>query len=279
METEPPNFGLPTLYHVLPDAVERNIIRDFAQDHRDALVSFLVNKPNHPGKLELIGSGFFIYTHDLTAAKLITAANVIREFKGRGWGWITVGERLFKVEGVDTDGTISYASTLDLAIWEIPSNFFFDQDPDFIELKALLNNSHDLARDGFKPLSSFMIFGYPASKNSNLDFRQGKKPDRALFAMALHQSSYDKQTNELCFPFNGTGTPEAWVPKNRGVPHPRGMSGSPCVRFVVHHETGRIGFEVAGVFTRWTNNNKEIRAVALPSAWLQLSLPAETENA
>lgn len=119
----------------------------------------------------------------------------------------------------------------------------------------------------FIPTCSFAIFGYPETKNRDIDMRDGGDRDRKLFGMAFHGYEYDVETQELCFFYAGKGTPEAWAHPQITSVKLNGMSGGPCVQFVMHREMRKLCVVVVGVFGRWIEK-RELRAAVFNSPWL-----------
>jgi len=58
------DFGFPSLFHYIPDALDRNVVRDAGEIHKDALVSFIVDRPHYSNRGCVIGSGFFGFSLD-----------------------------------------------------------------------------------------------------------------------------------------------------------------------------------------------------------------------
>lgn len=229
--------------------------------HKDALVSFVIKKRHHSHHRIAIGSGFFVASNDQASVILVTAKHVIEDFESAGFGWITVGEKMMPIENI---GKRILSADLDIAFWHIPSEHFLEYSIQGIVTLPLFESS--LIEKKFSPTCSFALFGYPASKNSSLDMRVDGNRERRLIGLALHGYKYDATTKELCFSYSGKGTPELWAKHITNPPKLDGMSGSPCVRFVVDKSLRRLLVVVSGVFSR-KNGAHEIRAVALTDAW------------
>lgn len=256
------DFGYPTLLDILPSAIDTNMVKEALESHKDALVSFIVDRPHYHKRMCVIGSGFFAYSTDPTIALLITARHVLTEFEENGFGWITVGTKMIQIGNV---GIRKIDSKKDLAVWEIPSEYLIHIGIQGIETFPLFDAVDQ--EKLFFPTSSFAIFGYPGSKNRKIDMREWGNRDRHLFGLALHGYQVDHASSELCFPYTGAVIPEACSKEITSPPALDGMSGSPCVRFVVHKEQRRPAVIVAGVFTDW-KEKRELRAAALDSPWL-----------
>lgn len=262
MNTNYSDFGFPNLLDIQPDAIQRNSVREIVELHKAALVSFVVKKEHHSHHVRVLGSGFFTYSEDPTEALIVTAKHVLEDFEKLGFGWITIGSRMIPIGNT---GIRVLDPHRDIAIWHIPSNHVLQYIPPLIASLPLMSSR--ALEEQFYPTCSFALFGYPGSKNRSMDMRESGKRERALFGLALHGYAFDVATRELCFHYQGKGTPETWADRIKNPPELAGMSGSPCVRFVVHKDLKRLAVVVAGVFTR-KHGPHEIRAVALGDAWL-----------
>lgn len=256
------DFGLPSLFDVLPTAMEENIVKTATDIHKDALVSFLVKRPNYDRRRSIVGSGFLATSPDPHYVYLYTAAHVIKDYQTAGYGWITVGTQMIELQDI---GVREIDKTRDIALWKIPAKYFYDHGIDYLPTFPLYKG--EVLTNLYIPTCSFMICGYPGSKNKSIDMREGGDRERVLFGLGLHGYEYDTETKELCFHYMGEGKPENWANPQFGAPALEGMSGSPCARFVVHREQKRLGIVVAGVFTRW-KEKRELRAEAFPMPWL-----------
>lgn len=256
------DFGYPSLLQYVPDAVERNSVKEALDLHSQALVSFIVERPHFHKRLCVIGSGFFVFSHDPTVVKLLTAAHVFDGFEKAGFGWITIGEQMIELRNVKRKAT---QSGMDVAIIEIDSAYLIACG--LAGLFALPLQTSEELDALFLPTCSFAIFGYPHTKNRDIDMRDVGDRERRILGIALHGYAMDGSTGELCFKYDGRSMPEAWARHITSGPALDGMSGGPCVRFVVHRELKQPAIVVAGVFTRWVRR-QELRAVAMDSPWL-----------
>ncbi|WP_413212603.1 hypothetical protein [Paraburkholderia kururiensis] len=261
------DFGFPVLFDVMPTAIEDNIVKTAMDAHMDALASFVVERPHFDRRRCVIGSGFFAFSPDPAFALLCTAAHVIDDFVAAGFGWVTVGTLMIELRDV---GFRRIDKVRDIAFWYIPSDFLIAYGITTLPTFPL-HDTNFLART-FAPTCSFAIFGYPGTKNRDIDMRDGGDRDRKLFGMAVHGYEFDVETQELCFFYAGKGTPEAWGNPQITSVNLAGMSGGPCVQFVIHREMQRLGIVVVGVFGRW-KGKRELRAAVLGSPWLTRDAP------
>lgn len=257
------SYGYPTLIDLFPTAIEENMVREALELHKGALASFIVERPHFHKRRYVIGSGFFVFSSDPSTVLLFSAAHVVEKFEESGYGWITVGAKMIAIGDV---GVRKIDRSRDFAIWEIPSNLLISYGIEGVESVPLLSSEQQ--EDLFLPTCSFAVFGYPGSKNSKIDMRDGGSKERYLTGIALHGFGLDQESKELCFYYSGAGVTEAWSKKITTTPPLDGMSGSPCFRFAIHKQQKQPALVLAGVFTRRVLSKPEIRAIAFDSPWL-----------
>ena len=250
-----------TLFDLIPNAIEENIVRDLVNLHIECLVSFLVPLEHHEGKYRLLGSGFFVYSPDPSEAVIMSARHVLEEFDYKN-GRITIGTTVITPGDV---GMQSLSPDVDLASWRIPADLLISSG--ITEVPTLPFWIPENADEIFEPLDSFVIAGYPGSKNSHLDFREGNAPDRAIVGMALHGSSYEQALGIRKFHYKGKVKAESWRSDMTTAPRLNGMSGSPCFRIVIHRTSGHIGIILAGVFYAWDKRKSHLFAAVYGDPW------------
>lgn len=250
-----------TLLEIVPNAIEESVVRQIGDLHKDCLVSFLMPQPHHEGKYCSIGTGFLIFSPDPTLAIVTTARHVLEEFNF-DHGRITIGTRLLSIGNV---GLRLLDPKVDLAQWEIPSNVLFKHGLTGLQvLPVLAPEQHP---SNFEPMDSFVLLGYPGSKNAKLDFRNGRSPERHILGLALHQSVLSTVSNAREFQYNGKGIPEAWRSEVTTPPPLDGMSGCPCLRLVYDHTKKTITAILAGVFSSWQRQAHKLSVVPFGDPW------------
>lgn len=255
--------GFLTLFDLAPHAVEQNVILGLSNLHMDCLSSFLMPKPHHSGQFESRGTGFYVVWPETPGlVQLVTAAHVLESFDFE-IGRITVGNLRIALGNV---GQRNIHEGRDTVIWSIPSHHFIRHG--IVDVAGLPLWAPDLAQANFIPTQSFMIMGYPASKNKVLDFRDSKEPDRKITAMAIHVPPVLSEQGVMRFAYSGHGTTESWAGGSRLSPSLKGMSGSPCLRIVSDRATGKLGVVLAGVFTERDKIAHQLSAGWLGDPWL-----------
>jgi|GEM_PF-2618245 len=252
MRAEIPTPPSVTLFDFVPDAIKKNTIRDLADLNRSALASLLMPKPHHPGQFHSVGTGFYVVWPDNPdIVRLVTAAHVLEEFDF-DVGHVTIGGLRIALSDV---GQRNLDLQRDIAVWSIPASCFLNYRITDVEGFPLWHPG--TAQDKFIRTDSFLIAGYPASRNKVLDFRQGREPNRQILAMALHTPPVLVDPGILRFSYSGEVVTESWGPKIQ-TPRLQGMSGSPCLRIVVDRVTRSIGLVLSGVFTERDKNENTL---------------------
>lgn len=253
----------PTLFDFAPRAIEQNIIRRICDLHCGGLMSFLMPKPHHPGQFHCIGTGFYVvWPEDSGVVRIATAAHVLDEFDFVA-GRVTVGELRIALGDVGQRNRHAY---LDTVVWAIPTGCFVRRGVTSINGFPLCSPEDGNAR--FIPTDSFLIMGYPASKNKALDFRGGKEPGRHILAMGLHTCHISSEPGILRLHYTGKVIAEAWARDRANALHLQGMSGSPCLRIVIDRKTKQMGVVLAGVFTEWQKTAQTLSMAWFGDPWL-----------
>jgi len=245
----------------MPNAIEKNIVRQIGDLHKDCLVTFLVPQPHHEGKYSSIGTGFFIFSPDPTLAVLMTAKHVLEKFDFE-LGKITIGTRVFSVGDI---GLRRLDPNADLGQWELPSDMLLENGLAGLQVLPLLTQEE--AASNFEPMDSFVLLGYPGSRNSKLDFRNGRAPERHILGLALHDSVSNTESKTREFQYDGKGIPEAWRSEVTIPPPLDGMSGCPCLRLVYALPTRSITAILAGVFCSWKRQTHKLSVVPFGDPW------------
>lgn len=255
----------PTLLDLFPNAIEQDFVKTVTDLYRDSLVTFLMPREHYAGQYQAIGTGFFLFSPDPTYGLLMTARHVLEGFDF-AVGKVTIGTRVLFLGDI---GLRRLDPHLDMAQWQIPANCLIEEGIEGIHTLPI-SIAYE-SREVFKPMDSFVLLGYPCSRNKGLDFRNGRKPDREIFGLALHGSKVNISTRIREFEYNGRGTPEAWNKLTTTPPFLRGMSGAPCLRFVLHRETSSIGVVLAGVFFAWNSQNHKLSVASVGDPWTEFS--------
>jgi hypothetical protein len=254
---------LPTLLDFAPNAVHQNVVRDLANLHLGCLASFLTPKPHYPGQYHSLGTGFYVvWPENPDIVRLVTAVHVLEGFDFKH-GRITIGGRCIALGDV---GHRNLDINRDVVVWSIPSRHFIHYGITIVAGFPLW--LPDAAQATYIPTQSFVIMGYPASKNKALDFRDGKEPDRQITAMAIHASPRLSNEGILHLAYSGKGITESWVGMTTTSPHLKGMSGSPFLRIVFERDTDRLGMVLAGVFTERDKLKQQLSAGWFGDPWL-----------
>jgi hypothetical protein len=196
------------------------------------LLAFHEKKEFSMHEVLTIGTGFFADFHGLPF--VVTAAHVARQYN-RGFG---VGVTNQRVGALLLDGKPMWVEDRqDIAM--VPA--------EWVAQKGKISAFPTLIRKDQIPTSSFMIFGFPSTKN-NIHIKRNS--DRTVFNILLNGFACDKNTGDLLFEYD---------PKNNffepgsslsGAPSLQGLSGSPIAQVLIS-EKGQISLRAVGVFKEY----------------------------
>jgi hypothetical protein len=224
-----------SLLEHIPNLVADNYCKEISDRWRECLVSFHAQRPHHDNYIDTIGTGAVIA---MGAATLIaTARHVLDDYQRIGGGGVIIGSR----DTVSLNGMkVAGHPNQDVVLIEVPWAALHAAEA--TTLRAIPTSE----LPGSIPTSSFVIFGYPSSKNV-LDARAPR--DRSIFGIMLHGYEVDYASREIRFHYTKKiAIKEPWTPMN-DPPALRGMSGSPIMQVSVHGTS--LALRCVGVFHRW----------------------------
>lgn len=252
-----------TIFDVVSNPISSNLVQRIANLHLECLVTFLNPKPHHAGQYQAIGTGFFVvWPEDNLFLRIVTAAHVLDVFDFAN-GRITIG----KVSLVPGDvGQKNFDRNLDIATWAISASHLGSAG--IKNVPGLRLYPSEIAKECFVPTNSFVVMGYPASKNKVVDFRRGNEPDRHIAAVAFHGLAKPYEAGAICFNYTREAVPEAWASDHTTPVHLSGMSGSPCLRFVVARGSDGVGLVPSGVLIEWDKTRQLVTSSWFGDPWL-----------
>lgn len=255
--------ALPSLFDYYPQAIEGNAVKNVTDLHGDVVIAFLTDRPNYKGRLQIIGSGFLVFSSDPNIVCVVTAAHVRDDFIREEKRYLAIAGQIVMIGDI---GRWSIFQKSDITFWEIHSTHFVRCGITDLPTLPLLNA--EIARKEYSPTSSFVIFGYPGTRNDSIDIRPGRNANKCLYGMALHRYEYSVESNELFFNYSERKvTAEKWAPPLTTAPHLKAMSGSPCMRIIVSKSLKRLSLCLSGVFTHWKKSEHKLRAYQLGDPW------------
>jgi hypothetical protein len=217
------------LFHFYPDAAADSLGSILAKTWEKCLVSFHAKKQYRDNQILTIGSGFVVRVSDQFA--IVTASRVITDNRGNGVS-VRIGEEYASLDGAK----IMQNASQDIAFIKIPEALAGTSMWPLVMGK----------RDDAIPTSSFMIFGYPETKN-RIDVRSNGTAFSA-FNIMVHSFEYEKTSGDLLFPYNPKAAYiRAGSALNASVSL-RGLSGAPVAQLLVVPDNGNIVLRPVGVF-------------------------------
>lgn len=222
-----------TILEYFPHAAMESVGNMLVKQWRSCLVSFHAKKPHHDHTILTIGTGFLLTAGNSFA--ITTAQHVLREYAaGNGLCVLIDGQQ------VSLDGLQATQSEQEDCAFVPPPATMAGR-----EWTALAAGR----RDDVIETSSFMIFGYPESRNRFDVRRPGQGLD--VLNIVCHGFEHDWKRGQLTFRYDPRTVYFEDGSTFDSAPHLRGMSGSPVAQLLVSRRTGEIGLRPVGIFTEW----------------------------
>lgn len=233
------NYPFKSLIEEIPNAIELGITSALAHKNDRAMVAFYTLKKHSQKEFQLVGSGFIAVIPDYGFC-IITASHVITQIAKEDFRVIIVDGEKYKLEHVEA---LHHAGK-DYAVIEIPV-----QMRESTKSFAYLNLT---PRPELTPLKSFMILGYPSSKNTYHPDREWKGFQR--LNLVFHEFKYNTENEDIFFPYDSRpgkkGTKMTIEPgsKFESVPSLAGMSGCVVAQIMINLETDSLSIRPIGIF-------------------------------
>jgi len=221
------------LFHFYPDAAVDSFGNILAKTWEKCLVSFHAKKQYHDNQILTIGSGFIVRASDQVA--IVTASRVITDYNRGNGVSMRIGQEYASLDGAK----IMQNASQDIAFIKIPEALAGTSIWPLVMGK----------RDDAILTSSFMIFGYPETKN-RIDIRSKGTAFSALNIM-VHSFEYEKTSGDLLFPYNPKAAYIGAGSALNASVSLRGLSGAPVAQLLVVPDNGNIVLRPVGVFEEW----------------------------
>jgi hypothetical protein len=216
-----------------PTAAFEQIGNDLLKNWERCLVSFHAKKQYADNHVLTIGTGFVVNIQGHLA--IATASHVITEYnRGNGIG-VMLGGKYASLDGAK----VLHQATQDIAFIKMPEAL-----AGMVTWPLVMGKREDTI-----PTCSFMIFGFPETKN-RIDIRK-KEIQFSVVNVMAHSFEYEKTTGDLLFPYNPK---HAYVEPGSAVNAAvslRGLSGGPVAQLLLAPDTHRIALRPVGVFKEW----------------------------
>lgn len=242
-----------SLLELHPNIIGDNYCREVAKHWQECLVSFHARRPHHDNYIETIGTGFLVAMGDETF--IATARHTLDNYQSAdGIGVIIGGGISVSLNGMRIAGH----PTLDVAMIEVPQDALLKAGIRSVRAMPAMRPSDST------PTASFVIFGYPSSKNV-LDMRTTRPI--GIMGIMLHGYEADLASTEIRFSYRAKdAVSEPWNPVTN-PPALKGMSGSPVAQVFIRNDTSALTLRCVGVFNSW-RSKKSLVAYAFPQ-WLE----------
>lgn len=242
------NYPFKSIIQEIPSTIDDSHATQLANKYERALISFFALKENSTREFSLIGSGFLILLPNASGVAIMTASHVITELMKVDFrGMIIDGEK-YLLEKVN----VLHNTEQDYALLELPAALFGSGKP-----LPYFNLTY---RPELTPLSSFMITGYPRTKNQ---FHVDREP-KGLHRLNLifHTFGFDLESEDIYFHYNdkkgkkGTQfTPEKLSIDNN-IPLLEGMSGGIISQIMINIENDSLSLRPVGIFKEYQRKRK-----------------------
>ncbi|WP_416777796.1 serine protease [Xenorhabdus budapestensis] len=236
---------LPVVKHI-PSWIKQNGTTQIFEKWQKAFVSFFVKDKYSMKSASLIGSGF-LYMFDGKYPCIVTAAHVVHELRQSSLPFFSINGDKYLFQKLNVD----YNDEQDYAV------IYFPEEMISLQKSWLFFNSNE--RPLMNKTSSFVIMGYPASKNK-LHIDRSRK-GLSHYNITLHSFKYNKENEDMYFWFD-----EKIKNKNiifedksilKSVPSLEGMSGSVIAQIMEHKITGDFTLRAVGIFKEYKHKQRD----------------------
>jgi len=224
----------------IPGTIDDSHATQLSNKYQRALVSFFTWKKNSKRELILCGSGFLLLMPGAPNIVIITASHVVTDLINADFRAISIDGENYPFEKVN----VLHNSEQDYALVELPKAIFDKEKTlPYFDLNY---------RTQLTPLRSFMITGYPGSRNTFHIDRDSKGLNR--LNLIFHSFGFDTETEDIFFKYNdkkgkkGTQfTPEP-LSDNNNLPNLEGMSGGVISQIMIDLSKDSLSLRPVGIF-------------------------------
>ncbi|MGJ0624647.1 serine protease [Xenorhabdus bovienii] len=235
----------PVIEHVT-SWIEQKGTTQLSKKWQKSFVSFFAKDEHSTKRASLIGSGF-LYMLDGKYPCIVTAAHVVHDLYKSSSPFFSINGDIYPFQKVN----VSYNDKQDYAI------ISFSEEMIALEKNWIFFNSYE--RPLVNKTSSFVIMGYPASKNKLHVDRSHK--GLSFCNITLHSFQYNKENEDIYFWFD-----EKIKNKNiifedesilKSIPSLQGMSGSVIAQIMEHKITGDFTLRAVGIFKEYKRTQRD----------------------
>lgn len=245
----------PSVLNFYPKFAKNNIGNKILERRKRVLISFHTKKNHSDRELSLIGSGFLVQKEDFIF--VATAAHTIRAIEKLNYRYINI------------EGIYYVLHNIEMFINDEQDYCLF-----YLPIEIIKKHSKPLAylplefKNQYIATSSFMIFGFPTSRNKVYKEGWAMNTLNLIFHNDFH---YETTTEDILFPFTTRGkNPTSLEVESssaiKSIPSLRGMSGCPIVQLMINIENGAINIRPVGIFKEHkTKHQKYLVGCTFPS--------------
>ncbi|WP_145530125.1 serine protease [Yersinia alsatica] len=239
------NYKVKSILDYSPFSAHNSIGTEIARKWNGVLVSFHARKPFSDNEVLTVGTGFLIKIGNVYT--LVTASHTITELLQFDAYFMRYKGENYSLNNLN----IGHNAIQDYAFISIPEKM------SNISLTYLPLDK----RQDFIPTSTFMIFGFPTTKNK-IDLRKIDNIQTCVNIVS-HDFEYDTDTEDIHFPFNEKNKNYFFEPESdrRNLMSLRGMSGCPVTQILINENSGVITLRAIGIFKE-QKNKREKKLVA-----------------
>lgn len=226
---------------VIGNYIKKSITDKLTKKWGEAIVAFYTLKENSKKEYVLIGSGFIFKRGE--SFYVMTASHVILDpIQNKKEIFVVIGEQIYSLKT-----EVYYNTEQDYAYFELPKEA---KDKEYIYF-----DSDRAKREQLNKTSSFVIIGYPSTKNTYHKDKNFK--GLQMIGLTLHNFSFDTKSEDIYFSFDLKGN-HIFEPssKNKSLPKLNGMSGSIIAQIVINQHNG-ITLIPIGVFKEYRHQQQQ----------------------
>ncbi|KLU14322.1 MULTISPECIES: trypsin-like peptidase domain-containing protein [Xenorhabdus] len=235
----------PVIEHVT-SWIEQNGTTQLSEKWQKSFVSFFAKDEYSMKSVSLIGSGF-LYMLDGKYPCIVTAAHVVHELYKSSSPFFSINGEKYLFQKVNVD----YNDKQDYAI------IYFSEEMIALQNSWLFFNSDE--RPLVNKTSSFVIMGYPASKNKFHIDRNHK--GLSSYNITFHSFQYNKENEDIYFWFDEKIKNKNIIYEDKSVlksiPSLEGMSGSVIAQIMEHKITGDFTLRAVGIFKEYKHAQRD----------------------
>lgn len=241
------DYPFKSIIEEIPQAIDDSIATQLANKYQRALVSFFTQKENNKREFVLVGTGFLILLPNAPGISIMTASHVITDLMDAEFRAICIDGENYPFEKIE----VLHNREQDYALLQLP--------------KQLLESNKSLPyfdlnyRKELTPLRSFMVTGYPGTRNVFHVDHSSKGLNR--LNLIFHSFGFNTETEDIYFNYNdkkgkkGTQFTAEPMSENNNIPKLEGMSGCVISQIMIDSSNDSISLRPVGILKEQFKKN------------------------